>query len=112
MAQQRGKYQTAFNVTLGVVGLLVIVLTIISLGQTLIEHQAVSAQLASSQATYNQLVETNRQAQQEYNQVLDEAYLAEVARKDYYYSKPGEIIFDLGESANNNQSVADEAAAQ
>lgn len=37
----------------------------------------------------------NIRLQQEYQLMQDPDYLAEVARRDYLYSKPGEIVFDL-----------------
>lgn len=35
----------------------------------------------------------------EYQHALSPEYLEQVARRDYYYSKPGEIVFDLPRSS-------------
>ena len=41
---------------------------------------------------------------QEYLKLQDPEYLAEIARRDYYYAKPGEIIFDLGEAGSQTDA--------
>lgn len=57
-------------------------------------------QLAQVQTAHKQAVNTNREAQQAYQMVKDPDYLAQIARKDYFYSKEGEIIFDFVEEDN------------
>lgn len=52
-------------------------------------------ELGQVQTVYQQAVENNRLAQQERNQVQDADYMGQIARRDYYYSKPGEIIFQF-----------------
>ena len=94
----KGKYQKQFNFFFTVVCLLLIGVACFSLINNIGKKQATLEQLTQVQAKHNQAVEKNRQAQQEYNQVQDSEYLEQVARRDYYYSKEGEIIFDLGET--------------
>ena len=53
-----------------------------------------------AKVTNQQAVENNRLIQEEYQRVNDPEYLADVARRDYYYTKSGEIIFVLPEEAN------------
>lgn len=94
----KGKYQKQFNFFFTVVCLLLTGAACLSLMNNIGKKQATLEQLTQVQAKHNQAVEKNRQAQQEYNQVQDSEYLEQVARRDYYYSKEGEIIFDLGET--------------
>nr|WP_276931758.1 septum formation initiator family protein [Globicatella sulfidifaciens] len=94
----KGKYQKQFNFFFTVVCLLLIGVACFSLMNNIGKKQATLEQLTQVQAKHNQAVEKNRQAQQEYHQVQDSEYLEQVARRDYYYSKEGEIIFDLGET--------------
>lgn len=94
----KGKYQKPINILLGVVCLTLVLLASWSLMKNVVRRQATLEQLTHVQAQHDQAVEKNRQAQQEFNQVQDEEYLEQVARRDYYYSKDGEIIFDLGET--------------
>ena len=49
-------------------------------------------------AGQEQAVEENREVFQATQQMKEPAYLEDVARRDYYYTKPGEIIFELGSS--------------
>ena len=49
-------------------------------------------------ADQEQAVKENREVFQATQQMKDPAYLEDVARRDYYYTKPGEIIFELGSS--------------
>lgn len=100
----KGKYQKQFNIVFTVVCLLLIGAACLSLMKNIGKKQATLEQLTQVQAKHNQAVEKNRQAQQEYKQVQDSEYLEQVARRDYYYSKEGEIIFDLGET----ESVSEE----
>ena len=51
-----------------------------------------------AQANNIQAVENNRIIQAEYQRSNDPSYLEDIARRDYYYSKQGEIIFILPES--------------
>lgn len=95
--RKRGKYQMFFNVAFSIICLTVIIIASLSLLKTLAHRENILNQLTQVQANHNQIVEKNRQAQQEFNLVQDEEYLEDVARRDYYYSKEGEIIFDLGE---------------
>lgn len=100
----KGKYQKQFNILFGVICVVFVVLASASLMKNVVKRQATLEQLTQVQAKHDQAVEKNRQAQQEYNQVQDDEYLEQVARRDYYYSKDGEIIFDLGET----ESVSEE----
>ncbi|MBK0348433.1 septum formation initiator family protein [Aerococcaceae bacterium zg-ZJ1578] len=87
--------------------LFIIGVSCLSLWQVIEKKEEVMMQLAQAQIDNKQAVEKNRQAQQEYQQVQDEDYLAQVARRDYYYSKPGEVIFDFGKEVKTTSNEED-----
>lgn len=69
-----------------------------------------------AQQHYEQALSDNQKAIERYQAVSNEfqllqnpEYLAEIARRDYYYSKPNEIIFDLGDSNQTNHSIFNES---
>ncbi|MGX7092073.1 FtsB family cell division protein [Hutsoniella sourekii] len=75
-------------------------LTLIVGGQfwhTLRQTSVKQAEYEEAKFAYQEALDQNRQVQAEYQHLHDSDYLANVARRDYYYSKPGEIIFELGE---------------
>lgn len=85
------KYALAF------VGAAALALAGIPLLSTLSHSTEVAYTFQQTQQAHNQAVQQNRAVQQEYLKLQDPEYLADIARRDYYYAKPGEIIFDLGE---------------
>ena len=45
----------------------------------------------------------NRELFQATQQLKDPQYLEQVARRDYYYTKPGETVFELGSSVDKGE---------
>lgn len=86
--------QTAFVVAFCLV---MLVLVGIPLYQSYSQMQVNQDQYQQAQAENRQVVENNRLIQREYQKFIDPDYLEEIARRDYYYSKNGEIIFILPE---------------
>lgn len=98
LSNQNGKKQmSTYSIVISVMSAVVVLGASWSLFQTLGKQQATMEHLNQAQAVNRQAVENNRQAQQEFQRVQDSEYLAQIARRDYYYSKEGEIIFDLKE---------------
>ena len=58
-------------------------------------YQANQAQLEVAQLDYQQAQESLAELNERKQILEDPDYLAQVARRDYYYSKPGEIIFNI-----------------
>lgn len=83
---------------------LVMCIAAIPLIKTWIQTQDYKAKFEEAKQHNQQAVEANRQVQAQYQQVNDPKYLEEVARRDYYYSKDGEIIFVLPEDAQETAS--------
>lgn len=65
------------------------------------EKQSYEADYRLAQTNNQQAVEQNRQAQEDFQRLKDPNYLAEIARRDYYYSKDGELIFILPDKAKD-----------
>lgn len=78
-----------------VLGIIGVSLSIVPLIQAINESQSISQTLQTTKQAEKEAMQDNIQAQEEYKHMQDPDYLADVARRDYYYSKPGEIIFDL-----------------
>lgn len=62
------------------------------------QHAQTMDRLNEVKQIETQLVKENAEIQREYQLIQDPEYLAQVARRDYYYSKPGEIIFKIDEN--------------
>ena len=61
-------------------------------------HKALSqsqSQLTEAQTAFKQTQNKYQAVQLEYQRSQDPEYLAKLARRDYFYSKEGEIIFDI-----------------
>lgn len=88
------------NRTIGIIlaGIIGVCLSIVPLIQARNESQAITETLQTTKQAEKEAMQENIQAQEEYKQMQDPDYLADVARRDYYYSKPGEIIFELEDS--------------
>jgi len=101
------------KLVLVMVGLIAIALAGIPLLRTMSRSAEVAENFEQTQQAHNQAVQQNRVVQQEYLRLQDPEYLAEIARRDYYYAKPGEIIFDLGDAETEadlfQQSLNEEA---
>ena len=63
------------------------------------EQRQVQDQLVQAKAEQELAIKQNRELFQATQQLKDPQYLEDVARRDYYYTKPGEIIFELGSDA-------------
>lgn len=88
------RIQTVIIMAIGIIG---VSLATVPLVQALKESQMVTQELKAVKQEEKEAMQENIQAQEEYKHMQDPDYLADVARRDYYYSKPGEIIFDLEE---------------
>lgn len=92
------------KLVLAFVGVTALAFAGIPLLQTLSHSTEVAQTFEQTQQAHNQAVQQNRVVQQEYLKLQDPEYLAEIARRDYYYAKPGEIIFDLGEAGSQTDA--------
>ena len=63
--------------------------------------------LQEAEIQLNKVQEKNAIIKDEYALSQDEEYVAKVARRDYYYSKPDEIIFDI-ETNDEKQEIFQE----
>lgn len=71
------------------------------------ELKVAQKELEIVEVEHKKVCEENKKIKDEYQQTQEPDYLEEVARRDYFYSKPGEIVFDIdngGKSqvSNNN----------
>lgn len=105
------------QIALASIGAAAIALAGLPLLNTMSRSTEVAQNFEQTQQAHNQAVQQNRAVQQEYLRLQDPDYLAEIARRDYYYAKPGEIIFDLGDADSQaetdlfqNKPVKDPAA--
>lgn len=89
--------------TMMVTGLCFVMLLIVGipLYKSYNQLQANQEVYQQAQAENRQAVENNRLIQREYQKFNDPEYLEEIARRDYYYSKDGEIIFVLPEEESS-----------
>lgn len=78
-------------------GIVAVILASVPLVQAYKEAGMVTQELQTVREQEKEAMQENIQAQEQYKHMQDPEYLADVARRDYYYSKPGEIIFDLSD---------------
>lgn len=83
------------RLVLAITGGMVLLLSLGSFYQTRRQENALDEQIESAKSKQGALLEEQRALHQEYQLFTSPDYLAEVARRDYYYSKPGEIIFNI-----------------
>lgn len=85
--------------TMGIIilGIVVVGLSTFPLLQALSDSQETTQTLKDTKQAEKEAMQENIQAQEEYKHMQDPDYLSDVARRDYYYSKPGEIIFELND---------------
>lgn len=77
-----------------------------SLYQTVNAYQEQQLALQEAKTEYQAAQESHAQLVEESKRVSDPEYLGQIARRDYYYSKPGEIVFELdqdGQAEHNNE---------
>lgn len=87
--------------SLGRLGIIVLVgsLVLLAVGlpikDSLSQYRSQETELKAVKAEYQQAQQRHLELNEALKRLDDPEYLAEIARKDYYYSKPGEIIFNL-----------------
>lgn len=77
--------------------------SIFTFASTYMETRQAAEELELAKQENRQAIEENRQAQLAYQLIQTDDYLAQVARRDYYYSKPGEIIFVMPQESVSNE---------
>lgn len=58
-------------------------------------------ELASAKQSLNELEQQQKQSEEELVRLQDDEYIAKLARKDYFFSEDGEIIFNIPEEKGN-----------
>lgn len=58
-------------------------------------------ELASTKQSLNELEQQQKQSEEELVRLQDDEYIAKLARKDYFFSEDGEIIFNIPEEKGN-----------
>lgn len=67
----------------------------VSLGRTIYQTGAYEDKLQQAKTAKDVAIVQHREVAREHEQLQDPDYLTGVARRDYRYSKPGEIVFIL-----------------
>ncbi|MCP3764510.1 septum formation initiator family protein [Domibacillus sp. A3M-37] len=62
-------------------------------------------ELAEAKSTLSGLEQQQKQSEEELVRLQDDEYIAELARKDYFLSDDGEIIFNIPEENENVQNT-------
>lgn len=81
---------------IGLISVLAIIITIIPLSQSIMRTQAAKDELVRAQQTFQEIDAFYQTVQGEYERAQNPEYLEKIARRDYYYTHEGEIVFDLG----------------
>lgn len=58
-------------------------------------------ELASAKQSLNELEQQQKQSEEELVRLQDDEYIAKLARKNYFFSEDGEIIFNIPEEKGN-----------
>ncbi|SIR64830.1 septum formation initiator family protein [Domibacillus enclensis] len=62
-------------------------------------------ELAESKQLLQELEEQQKQSEEELVRLQDDEYIAELARREYFYSENGEIIFNIPTETENTQNT-------
>ncbi|WP_124058186.1 FtsB family cell division protein [Vaginisenegalia massiliensis] len=94
----------SFNATkrIALLGVVAVLITGVPLINTLAQSVSQNTKLEAAKAANKVAIQQNKEVADELQRLKDPSYLAEIARRDYYYSKEGEIIFDLGQDQDQN----------
>lgn len=88
----------------------------VSLGRTIYQTGAYEDKLQQAKTAKDVAIVQHREVAREHEQLQDPDYLTGVARRDYRYSKPGEIVFILKDEGKQikgfEQANSEEEAAQ
>ena len=77
-------------------------MAILPLCRTYSEQRKIMEKFKQAQEANNQANSKQIEAKRLAEQLKDPTFLVNVARSDYYYSLPGEIIFELGEDITHD----------
>lgn len=84
----------------------------VSLGRTIYQTNAYEQQLVSAKAENEVAIVQQREVTREHQQLQDPDYLEGVARRDYRYSKPGEIVFILKDEGKQIKGFEQESSQE
>lgn len=108
--QQKATHHGAFRLVLSGLGILIIGLVGYPLFKTIDSTQSVKSQLVEAEKNYQLAQEYYETVKDEHERSQDPEYLAKIARRDYYYTDDGEIVFDIGEDGKAmDQEIFDNA---
>lgn len=77
-----------------------IALAVLPLKQSVESMEKAKAELIETETKFQNIKERAHLVQSEYQKSKDPEYMAKIARRDYYYSEDGEVIFDVGDAFN------------
>lgn len=100
--EKKSKKKSVMGIILSLCCICLIVITCASLKKIADQKDAALERLAQAQEQYDQAVMQNRTAQRTQQEMLNSDYLSQIARRDYYYSKEGEIIFDIEDTTQDS----------
>lgn len=102
IVEKKKQKKSVMGIILSLCCICLIVITCMSLKKIVDQKDAALERLAQAQEQYDQAVMQNRTAQRTQQEMLNSDYLSQIARRDYYYSKEGEIIFDIEETLQDS----------
>lgn len=81
---------------IGLISLAAVIITLIPLSQSIKRTQEARSELVSAEQAYREIEAFHQTVEGEYKRAQNPKYLEKIARRDYYYTHEGEIVFDLG----------------
>lgn len=92
--------KTGSSIFFSLVCMTLIALATLPLKQSVESMEKAKAELMATEARFQNIKERAQLVQSEYQKSKDPEYMAKIARRDYYYSEDGEVIFDVGDAFN------------
>ena len=92
---RRNRIIAGFTLLIGLLG--------IQLGIKMVQTNQINQQAAVTRAKATKLRKTNDTLKGKVSDLNDPEYLAKMVRYKYYYSKPGETIYNVPEKAGDDQ---------
>ncbi|OMP66828.1 FtsB family cell division protein [Domibacillus epiphyticus] len=106
MFQLRQKRKLMRRLTaFGVIALIVLGAMMSAVATQSTSLEAKEEKLAEAKQQLAELEKQEKQSEEELERLKDDEYIADLARKDYFLSEEGEIIFNIPESDQKEQQV-------
>ncbi|KRK37997.1 hypothetical protein FC62_GL000765 [Amylolactobacillus amylotrophicus DSM 20534] len=92
--REREVHRVRRNRIIGIFSVLILVF-VVQIAMVSLRTSKINSQVSASKVQYQKAEQTNKVLKGQVKQLKDETYVGKLIRYKYYYSKPGETIYNL-----------------